>query len=111
MKFEIGDRAHRRADIFPVHPAHDADQGLAGPKQRENVTLVGGEVGMIDRHEADIVGASLKAQGTQPIRVQNLRRWRRVFWKRGADTLHGRVIGKLHHRDLHKSVYTATYLY
>ena len=72
MKFEIGDRAHRRADIFPVHPAHDADQRLAGRKQRESVASMGGEIGMIDRHEADIVGSGFEAQGAQPLRVQEL---------------------------------------
>ena len=108
MKFEIGNRAHRRADIFPVHPAHDTDQRLAGRKQRESVASMGGEIGMIDRHEADIVGSGFEAQGPQPIRVQDSRR-PRVFRERRANALHSRVIGKLHHGDLHKPVYTATY--
>jgi len=69
---------------------------------------MGGEIGMIDRHEADIVGSGFEAQGAQPICVQSS--WpRRVFRERGANALHSRVIGKLHHGDLHKPVYTATY--
>jgi hypothetical protein len=48
---------------------------------------MGGEIGMIDRHEADIVGSGFEAQGAQPICVQSL--WpRRVFRERGANALH-----------------------
>jgi hypothetical protein len=64
---------------------------------------------MIDRHEADIVGSGFKAHHAQPIRVQGQRRACRVFRRCGAHALHRRMIGKLHHRQLHKSVYTDTY--
>ena len=73
--------------------------GLAGWEQRENVASVGGEVRMIDRHEADIVGSGFKAQHAQPIRVQGQRRACRVFRRCGAHALHRRMIGKLHHRQ------------
>src|ERR1700741_3465896 len=64
------------------------------------------QAGMIDRYEADIVGAGFQAHASQPIRIEKVRRRWFVLRKR-AQALDSRGIGK--HRDLHKPAYAASY--
>ena len=85
--------AGMRPDILPVHPAGEADQRLAGREQRNNIASMRCQVGMIDRYEADIVGAGFQAQAAQPIRIEEVRRRRFVLHNR-AQALDSRVIGK-----------------
>jgi hypothetical protein len=86
----IGRAASGGAHVVAVHPHHQRDVA-PGPGQRGlDVLTLGGQFGIVDGGERDVIGAGRQTQLPQPLGVDDTRRFPAPP---GADGLHRGMVG------------------
>ncbi len=65
MKFDVGDRPRRRADVVAIHPHDEGDQRPCARQDTEDLVPLLGDLGALEPNEADIVRARVKAERAQ----------------------------------------------
>lgn len=76
MKLEVGDAARGAAHVFGVHAQHDDHERARLRKRAQNIGAIFGEIRMIHRHDAGVLGARFERQRADRFEGQRLERTR-----------------------------------
>src|SRR6516165_3787914 len=71
MKLLVGDAARRRADVVAVRLHDQRDVALRSRQCGLDMLELGGQIGVVDAGERDVVGAGGQAYLAQPVGVEN----------------------------------------
>src|SRR5215468_398907 len=95
VELQVRGGTSRAADRLPVHPAHEAAEGLGGWAVPEDVVSLVVQGQTADLDQAGSVSTAVEAQVPQPRRIDD-GRWGRTLLSVCLEAPHGRMIGKVH---------------